>query len=302
MESWQLKQRQGLPLDIKIRLSQERIKSWYTHWKGNVYISFSGGKDSTVLLHLVRELYPDVPAVFFDTGLEWPELREFVKTIDNVEWIKPKMGFKDVIDTYGYPVVSKENAQKIFEIRTTKSDKLRNKRLYGDYKGNGKLPKKWVHLVDAPFNVSHACCSIMKKNPAKAYEKRTGRKPYVGIMAGDSSLRMTSYLSHGCNSFDSKRPMSNPLGFWLEKDIWEYIITRGIPYASIYDKGYKNTGCVFCMFGAHLEKYPNKFQQMQKTHPKLHDYCINKLGCGKVLDYIGVPYQEQEDEDFFELH
>jgi 3'-phosphoadenosine 5'-phosphosulfate sulfotransferase (PAPS reductase)/FAD synthetase len=298
IETWQLQQRQSLPLQAKIVLSQDRIRKWYSHWNGDVYVSFSGGKDSTVLLDLVRSIYPDVPAVFVDTGLEYPEIREFVKTIDNVIWIKPKMRFDKVIEKYGYPVVSKENAQKIFEIKNTKSDKLRNKRLYGDVNGSGKLPEKWKSLVNAPFKVSHMCCNKIKKEPVKRYEKESNRKPIVGTMAENSRLRKTSYLQHGCNAFDSKRPMSTPIAFWTEEDIWNYIKEKELSYSKIYDIGYKNTGCMFCMFGVHLEKQPNKFQLMQETHPKQYDYCINKLGCGKVMDYINVPYKNIDDVFF----
>lgn len=58
----------------------------------------------------------------------------------------------------------------------------------------------------------------------------------------------------------------------------------------LYTTGCDRTGCMFCMFGVHLEKEPNRFQRMKITHPKQYDYCINKLGCGAVLDYIGVKY------------
>jgi 3'-phosphoadenosine 5'-phosphosulfate sulfotransferase (PAPS reductase)/FAD synthetase len=125
LEHWQLKQRQAEPLEIKEQLTTNRIKAYYERLNGKVYVSFSGGKDSTVLLHQVRRIYPNVPAVFIDTGLEYPEIRDFVKTIDNVVWLKPKMPFTQVIEQYGYPVISKENAQKIKEIRTTKSEKLK---------------------------------------------------------------------------------------------------------------------------------------------------------------------------------
>lgn len=104
-----------------------------------MYISFSGGKDSTVLLDLVRSEYPNVKAVFVDTGLEYPEIRSFVKTFDNVEILKPKKNFKQVIQEYGYPFFSKENAQKIYEIKHTGSEILKHNRLHGDSKGNGKL-------------------------------------------------------------------------------------------------------------------------------------------------------------------
>lgn len=79
MKLYELRQKQSLPLESKIEMSLRRIKEWYSENQGAVYVAFSGGKDSTVLLHLVRSLYPEVPAVFVDTGLEYPEIREFVQ-------------------------------------------------------------------------------------------------------------------------------------------------------------------------------------------------------------------------------
>lgn len=68
MQTYELRQMQSLPLELKIIKSTQRIREWYEYWDGQVYVSFSGGKDSTVLLHLVRQQYPEVPAVFVDTG------------------------------------------------------------------------------------------------------------------------------------------------------------------------------------------------------------------------------------------
>jgi len=290
VSSWELKERQAFPLDLKEKLTIERITDWVNYWNGGVYISFSGGKDSTVLLHLIRKIYPNIPAVFVDTGLEYPEIRQFVKSFDNVTWLKPKMPFNKVIEKYGYPVVSKENAQKIDEIRNTKSDKLRNKRMYGDAKGYGKLSDKWKYLIDSDFKISDKCCSVMKKSPVKTYERISGLKAIVGTMACDSFGRKTSYLRNGCNSFESNRPMSTPMSFWLEKDVWDYIRKYNVAYSKIYDMGYTRTGCMFCMFGVQLEKYKNRFQLMKETHSKQYAYCMGKLGCAKVLDYIGVSY------------
>ena len=299
MEIWELKQRQSLPLDAKIKLSLDRIRKFYDYFNGNVYISFSGGKDSTVLLNLVRSLYPKIPAVFVNTGLEYPEIVKFVKTKENVIWIKPKMNFKDVIEKYGYPVVSKEVAKQIREIRNTKSDKLKNRRLYGINKNSGRLSDKWKYLINAPFKISDYCCDVMKKRPFKVWEKQTGNKPIIGMMVSDSRSRLRLYIkSGGCNAFNASRPTSNPLMVWNENDIWEYIRKYNIPYSSIYDMGYHRTGCMFCMFGVHLEKKPNRFQLMERTHLKLYKYCMNDLGCKKVLDYIGV--KTKYNKDLFE--
>ena len=143
----------------------------FTPFYNQIYVSFSGGKDSTVLLHLVRKLYPDTPAVFVDTGLEYPELREFVKSVENVTWVRPEMNFKKVIQTYGYPIVSKEISQVIEEARrheTTGKYTYRIKRLNGellDKNGNKSIYncEKWKFLLEAPFLISNKCCNVMKK-------------------------------------------------------------------------------------------------------------------------------------------
>ena len=117
--SEELRQLQSLPLDIKVGKTKQRIREWVDYWgKDHVCVSFSGGKDSTVLLHIVRGMYGnDIPAVFVNTGLEFPEVQRHVRRFENVVVLTPKMNFKDVITKYGYPVVSKEISQVIYEAR-----------------------------------------------------------------------------------------------------------------------------------------------------------------------------------------
>ena len=283
-----LKQKQALPLKNKEIITAESIKAWYQHWDGRVCVSFSGGKDSTVLLHQVRKLYPDVKAVFVDTGLEYPEIREFVKTIENVDWVKPEMPFKEVIEKYGYPVVSKKIAEKLYNYRITHSDKYREALLHG--RPLTKIPYKWRFLIGSPFKISHRCCDIMKKRPLKKIQKEHNLLPFVGLMAEEGQQRQLTYLKYGCNNFDGKSPTSNPLSTWMEQDIWEYIKKYNLPYSTIYDMGYQRTGCMFCMFGLHMGDRPNRFEMMKQTHPKLYKYCMERLGLKEVISYVYKHY------------
>lgn len=169
---------QSLPLEVKVAKTKQRIREWVTHFgKDGVYVSFSGGKDSTVLLHLVRELYPDIEAVFINTGLEYPEIQKFVKTFDNVTILRPKMRFDEVIKKYGY----------------------------------AEDPEQ-MSLDDFGYDCGRKLCTT------------------------------------GCN----------------------------------------RTGCIFCAFGAHLDK-ESRFERLKKTHPRQYEYCI---GGGEYVDGVWQPSKD----------
>ena len=422
-----LQQLQGLPLSLKIRMTKERIRQWINEYgEDGVYVSFSGGKDSTVLLHLVREDYPNVKAVFVDTGLEFPEIRQFVKTFDNVEWLKPKMGFKQVIQKYGYPFISKEVSECVYGARKyltsilqdasldrptdrptdrtgmptrelleqahTRSieqgthhpyhyetDKILGTCRQGEYhpkfKGGttasivnseefrsflekqkkkdrpgslrriailtgmftkdcqikANIPEKdrsrfsqehYQFFLDAPFEISSRCCDVMKKGPAHLYQKKTGRKPMTAQMASESRLRAQKWLMNGCNGFNLKSPISNPMAFWTEQDVLLYIYQTKLPICSVYGEivkdqgeidgqmdledyfgkelfdlerptlkttGCDRTGCMFCGYGCHLEKGEGRFVRMKRTHPKQYDYIMRPWEEG------GLNYKEMID-------
>lgn len=324
MEKWQLQQLQSLPLEVKIRKTQERIKEWYEHFEGQVYVSFSGGKDSTVLLHIARQLYPDIEAVFVDTGLEYPEIRDFVKGFENVTHLRPNINFRQVLDRYGYPIISKEVSRRVSDVKKRGKQSYAYPMFFGEYcKNDGSKSEmynieKWKYLLNAPFKISNSCCDVMKKRPIHAYEKETKKKAIVGTMTDESALRRSRWLKYGCNSFEQKNPQSVPISFWKEQDVFQYILTNKIKLAECYGKiieidqlpgqeclegcmqnvttsKCKRTGCMFCMFGVHLEKEINRFQLMKETHPKQYDYCFKSkkdggLGLGEVLDFIGVKY------------
>jgi len=293
MDRINLKQKQALPLEQKIALSKKRIKEFYEHYDGKVYVSFSGGKDSTALLHLVRSVYPSVPALFVDTGLEYPEIKEFVRQTKNVIIVRLERCFIDVIKNEGYPVVSKKVARQIRDLQNPTEKNANSRRLYltgekmdGTQTKYFKLPEKWKKLINAPFKVSERCCNIMKKAPIKKFNKESGLKGFVGTMASNSHQRTQSYLKTGCNSF--KQGKSMPLSFWVEQDIWDYIKKFNLPYSKIYDMGEHNTGCMFCMFGCHLEKHPNRFDRMKEHHPEIYNYCMKNLGLKEVLEYLEI--------------
>lgn len=297
-----LRQFQSLPLNAKIRMTEKRIKSWFNHYDGLIYVSFSGGKDSTVLKHIVDSMYSDIPSVFVNTGLEYPEVRQFAMAQKNVVSLRPAMRFDEVIEKYGYPVVSKEQAQYIYQYRNAGSQKTKDYRWNGNGKGSYKISEKWKYLVDAPFKISDKCCNVMKKAPVKKYEKETGRKPILGTMCDEGILRLNTWLKYGCNAFEKTRPTSQPLSFWTEQDILQYIRLNDLEIAKVYGElkeredgtlyltGAQRTGCMFCMFGVQSETCPNRFQRMAETHPRQYDYCMKNLGLDEVLTFMKIDH------------
>lgn len=323
-----LKQLQGLSLDRKILISQTRLLEWYKRYDNLCYVSFSGGKDSTVLAYLAAQVCQiqkcRLVLWFSDTGLEFPELRQHVKTYG--DWLKEKFSievetvmeyptdrkgkrirFKDVVLDKGYPVLSKRISRRVHDVQKLGQDCYAARCFDGREKGTYDL-RRWSFMLEAPFKVSDRCCDTMKKNPANRFTKKSGRVPIIGTLASESQQRRVEWMRHGCNAFDNQKPMSRPLSFWTEQDILEMLVRYKIPYASVYGEikkddhgkwyttGYSRTGCMFCAFGCHLEKEPNRFQRLKQTHPRVWEFCMKPvdqggLGMKEVLEYIHVKYE-----------
>ena len=208
LNEWQFSQRKYLPYEIKVKLAEARIREWYENWYGEVYLSYSGGVDSTALLYMIRKVLGDeIPAVFSNTGLEFPEIvRHARKASGNYVEIYPKWKsgkrayFSEVVDQFGFPLISKETALKVRKLRHGNlSDRYRNYLLYGDERGKfGVLAKKWRFFLATEYEISEKCCIILKKEPFARYERETGRKPYIGITQDESFVRGHLYAKKGC--------------------------------------------------------------------------------------------------------
>lgn len=346
---------QSESLDIKIMRTTAKIAEWYSHFNNQVYVSFSGGKDSTVLADLCARycsvIHTPLCLVFVNTGLEYPEIQKHVKFFAgwlrekygievDLEILRPAMRFDEVISKYGYPLISKDVSLRLHYARQGKQWALyamQGKEKDGSVRKGGFKNGyvKYAPLQKAEFNTSHFCCTIMKESPLKKYERRTGRRAIVGTLACESVRREQAWMSTGCNAFNSERPMSKPMSFWTEQDVLQYIKKYNIPIASVYgsveyeedpeqirfeeigiqdaghDKlcttGCDRTGCIFCAFGAHLDKGESRFERLKKTHPKQYEYCIGGgeyneegiwvpskegLGMGHVFDELNKIYGE----------
>lgn len=282
--------------------------------------------------------YPEIRK-FVPFYIDWLS-KKFKNVQIEYERVRPKKNYYDVIRDYGYPVISKSVSNIIRNARVGKGRckeyklRLLNGEVYTKDGVKSKFNcKKYKYLLDAPFLISDMCCDAMKKTPSKKYEIKLNCFPIIATMAEESVLRMNNWISNGCNSYEGNRKISNPISFWRNQDILRFIVNENIPICSVYGDilpfdgenfssslyedvelkctGCQRTGCIFCAFGAHLEKGENRFQRLKHTHPKHWNYAINGgewdpidgmwkpsktpghigLGMGRVLDFIGVPYE-----------
>lgn len=351
----ELQEKQALPLDLKIRLTRDRVRAWINEYgKDGVYISFSGGKDSTVLLDLVRNEfgYKDIRACFVDVPTQYPELRSFVKTFDKVDIVTPKISFFQVCEKYGFPLFGKEISEciqaarkylvEVFakEVGTTgirdtwsyvcEHEDILERSLKENFRKEGQVVRtarmmgwftkkntidmsvkakdksglnfqQYKFMLGSPFGCSSLCCDYMKKKPINRYATVTGRVSMTAQMAEESRMRTRVWLKQGCNAFNAKHPISNPMSFWTEQDVLRYIKDKGIKICSVYGEvvtddeemgqmqlsdyagmelfdigqqclhctGCQRTGCVLCGFGAHIQD-DDRFIQLKETHPKMY--------------------------------
>ncbi len=302
MDYAELKRRQQWTLNQKIDHSLGAIEAFISRTGRPPFVSYSGGKDSTVLLDIARRyIDKDIKAVFCNTGNEYVEIIRFVRNTENVTIIRPQYTIRQVIEKYGFPLISKEQAHGIRQVKTTRSEKLRNIRLHGTDRSkgwvSGKIADRWQFLIDEPFMVSEKCCDCLKKRPLARYVKQSGEVPLIGTMAAESILRKQQYIRRGgCNSFSGKNAASYPLSIWTDEDIWNYIRTFNVPYCELYDQGHTRTGCMVCGFGAQYETAPNRFERLAASHPKAYaifmEYSNNGITYREALTKIGVKLPE----------
>ena len=304
MDTKELQVRQRWTLNQKIDHSLYVIESFISHFGGGVYVSFSGGKDSTVLLDLCRRVKPDVMAVFCNTGNEFPDIVQFVRGKvaggENVRIIRPAMNPRMVIEKYGFPIHSKELARKIYYARKKSPWAVNCLN-----KANSKyaLKPKFQYLMKTRYDISDFCCRELKKNPFARFEKETGLHPIIGTMAGESLMRQTQYIRRGGgNTFENGKIESTPLAIWTESDVWQYIRENDIKIADIYAKGAKRTGCMFCGYGCHLANEKNRFRLILDIYPKWYyhfmEYQNNGVTYREALrDILKVNNMYLPDED-----
>lgn len=284
----ELSERQKWPLSQKIDHALGAIDQFYNSCNGKVGVSFSGGKDSTVLLYLVRMLFKDVPAIHAKTGLELPDITAFVRKTENVIYVNPLKPFHKILKEHGYPLLSKDISRSAERVMTGASASLVRGALLGD-NGNNKIPDKYRIILHLGVKVSDKCCYYMKEEPLDRFYKENNMFPYIGTMASESKRRALAWANGGCNILTGFKK-SKPLSIWKDKDIFAFIKKYKIPYSRAYDKGYNRTGCMYCGFGVHLEAQPNKFQMMKKNYPKCYRVCMEKFGYAEIFDKLGINY------------
>ena len=227
------------------------------------YISFSGGKDSTVLHYLIDEALPgnNIPRVYADTGIEYNDVKAFVKELqakdDRIQIIKPSVNIKRMLERDGYPFKNKQHSRILAVYQHSGVGNTVKQYLY-DNRGKFNCPKALKYQFSEAFHlkVSEKCCQRMKKEPFQRWEKENGRSiALTGMMSSEGGLR-ESIQSCIITDKDGKLKKFHPLLKVSEE--WEnwYIESRNIRLCTLYYPPYnfKRTGCKGCPYALRLQE------------------------------------------------
>lgn len=287
----------AMPLDLKIIKSKLLLQDAFSRFGDRIYVSYSGGKDSTVLSHLTRSINPSVLHIFANTTCEYPE------TLKHVKWEKEENGmnlvivrpydkygtpwnFRRVVQNEGFPMFSKVVANAIRTYRRARTEQTRQNSI--EY--ITRRFKRFLNYKDS--NISDRCCEKLKKNPIKQAAHNLGMEcAIIGTLAEESRQREIDWIKYGCNVFDVKKDnQCRPLSFWTEKDIYEYIKIYNLKISDLYSMGYSRNGCMFCGFGIEYDLLNNKnrYERLSETHKKSYKYLVDNFK--GILDECKIKY------------
>ena len=319
------RQKQSLPYEAKAVHAQIRAQEFYDKLDGHCHVSV-GGLDSITLLLFLRSIGIDVPAISVSV-LEDKSIQRVHKELGVIQ-LKPLKSKVEVLREFGYPVLSKEIANKIALLQnpTEKNTTVRHAIItgetgaYGGYrKGTRmKLAQKWLDRFggadpegaalgykEAPFKVSDRCCYYLKERPCDIWAKEHQSAPYLGLMASEGGRRQKALMINGCNYYSKGATRSAPFAIFDRQDLLQLALDLNVPVPAIYgeivrDKegqlhttGAQRTGCTMCGFGIQLEKRPHRFDMLRKTSPDEWHFWMYEMGWGEVLDYIGVKWKDE---------
>lgn len=277
----------AMPLEAKIIQTKHLIREAITVFgEDHCYISYSGGKDSTVLSHIAKQMYPNILHLFANTTNEYPETLKHIqweinKNHTNIITVYPIdskgeiWNFKKVVERYGYPMFSKRISNAIRTYQHAKTNRTKQNSI--DYiERNFRKYKDYIELP-----ISDKCCDKLKKEPIRRKAKELGMDCVIlGILASESYQREKAWLEYGCNVFYKlKDNQCKPLSFWTDEDISEYIDKYKVKIPDLYNMGYTRNGCMYCGFGVQFESdEKNRYKRLQETHPLQYDYFIKNFG------------------------
>ena len=300
----ELERLRALSLDDKIAWSRGVIRRALIRMSRPA-VAFSAGKDSTVMLHLIHPLAPDVVVIYGNTTIEFPECIQFAHHLRD-EWrlnyheARPERSFWWVVENYGWPLMGKT-----FGVGGV-AHKESREQFFDDLAARVELNGNYAIQAEVP--ISSACCTFLKERPSAKLQKALGVDGvFLGILASESRRRMFNFLQYG-EWYLPKDGLwrCHPLAIWTDDDIWAYIRRYNVPYASLYDMGYyddfgeyvchKRNGCMFC--GMDIRFKNNHLSIMRRTHPKIWDFLMKKKGLGAVLLALRFAVQHHQFDMF----
>jgi phosphoadenosine phosphosulfate reductase len=268
------------PLESKIEHSRAEIERIIDKHRRPV-VCWSGGKDSTALLHLVLEQAPHIDVIFNDPIVEFPETYSYIEKMAN-EWrlnlhiTKPveKEDFWTLGDTYGWPIFGKAVASNVERARRTGN--LRR-----------QLSEMELHLVQSGLCISCRCADMLRSKPGMLMEKRLECDlKIVGLRADESRARVRLWADYG-EYYYTKRHFShregiwkfNPIARWREEDIWGYLEGHGIPSCGLYKMGHKRNGCWTCAMAIRN----GQLKRLSTSHAALFEELLIESPMGNEL-------------------
>jgi len=274
---------QQLPLEEKVSISNKFIDSVLSKCNKPA-VAWSGGKDSTIALHLVLKKMPDIDVIWVNTGVEFPECISFINEYKkkwslNFHIAKPESNFWDVTEKYGWPMLGKGSSGYWW----TRAEYLKKKGKY-----------KLARATEAA-KISAACCRILKEKPMKKLCSSLDIDLIIlGNLVSESRQRFLIWAQKGNYYFakNEKRWKAWVLSSWTEKDILEYHDLNNLPKSEIYKKGHLRNGCWPCLMDIRFKD--NKLSILRKSHPKLWKFLIIDKGLGERLIALKLALSEDD--------